>query len=283
MKKVIFSLFTILVFILVIFLTVFSLKRGEEINIFTIKESRSILYNQNEVETIDLYSNKSELLIDYEDENVYSLILDESIKITLLNVNVDKSKMGDYYLYTVSYTLPFLTFNDAYKNVILEIINSSYTLKINIGSMKIINEEYNLLSFNNLYGSYSYINDELMLVGINIEIAPDFEAITMMSIGDIAYARFDISLNSLQATEIEVNAIIPSYNYLRVITTNYVSKNKTIFIPLGYIEKYFIRRGTIELIIDETKYIIDAPSFVVNKLDITSYSELKIKGEITYA
>lgn len=282
-KIIIFIVFTTFLFVLLTIFVLAGQKRESDIEIYTIKEARSYIYEQNECLYIDLYSNKEDLIIAYPEKNSYYFILENNDKIPLLNVSVKKSKCNEFYIYTINYYLPSLTYNETFENVILYISNEAYDLNINIGKIKIINEEYTLLNFNNLYASYSYINNELYLVGINIEIENDFTVINSCKLADTANSRLDLVINELQNTEISIKDVIPNYNFNRVISSKYTTQNKTLFIPLTYNEAYFIRKAAIEFVIDGTKYLIDAPTFIINNIDISQYENLKIQGEIEYA
>lgn len=283
MKKKIFILFCLCMSMLLIYLIYLGQNRETKIEIYTIKEAKSYIYSQHEAMTIDLYSNKEELLLAYPNENTYSLRLDDDNIINLINVSVDKVKSNQYYIYTIYYYLPALDLNDTFIDVILEIKNIDYILNINVGKIKIINEEINLLPFNKLYPSYSYVNNSLFLTGINIELVNEFKKIESLSLVDEGYARFDLAINNLQENEINIKEIIPNYSLKRLINVSYKNENKTIFIPIAYKNGYFIRTASIEFVIDGIKYIIDSPTLITTKIELSDLSEEYIvKGELEY-
>lgn len=250
-----------------------------------IPENKSYVIDTDRKMTFNIYSNNRNSLITYTKINTYELVLDD-VSATLVDVEIDEYKIPGAYLIKIICPIPEVTHTELFcDNAKLIIKNPTYSVELKIGSMSFLSaNKYELLSYNDLYGSYSYINGVLELVGINITFTNDYNFLTNVRIGGYVYANLSkASKNTLCENEIDIKKIIPSYATNKY-SEDYVLgiQSKTYFIPMGYKIFNKVKTGYIIFLLDDKYYYIDTFEFMVNDLDYYEYKDKLEEGVIIY-
>ena len=281
MKKI--TLFLALLFVLLSGIIYLGCKRGNLELYYVLPQAKSYV-NDNEKMNFEIYSNTDDSIIKYSNKNTYNLIFDDSVH-TLTNVIVDVIKQNKMYLYIIESDLIDIVGDKFTKqDCILQISNYKYSLSVNVGNLSILDSnKYKLLSINNLYGSYSYVNGSLELVGINIKFSNDLNKINNIKIGDYAVGDLDNILEYNLPNEINILDEIPNYDILKEFKSNELILNdKEYFIPITYPKLLTITKGYILIEGDNENYYLDRFSFIVNELDFNEYKNKMILVEVNY-
>lgn len=282
MKKI-YSLILFIIVIIFVMLVFINNNRVETDSFYAIKESKGYVLKNDSKMHIDVYSKLENSLITYTDKNIYQIKNDNSIY-NLENVTVKTSKNGDLYVNRIEADLintsaTNLLIDDA----VLNIINESYSLNIKIGTISILNPiDYTLLSFNKYYGSYSYLNGCLELVGINLELTDNYNYLSNFSINDYAKGNLSDVLYNLYNNEIDIKTILPNYNPLYFNDSKIKIESNKLFIPISYVKLLMIKEAYITLCLDDNMYYIDHFSFISNVLNYSDYENVLETGDIKY-
>lgn len=279
--SLIFLIFGIIIgFIIVIYI---SNKKDISDEYYTILENKSYVIKDNRRINFTIYSKKDESLITYEKENKYYLIL-EDMTYLLEDVTINKYDLDDIYLYKLDAKLPLLP-KSISSTLYLRIDNLRFSLLLNYGTISLLNpKEYELLSVDDLYASYSVINGIKRIVGINITLSNNYTILENLSIGNYAKGYL-----SKVIFEEKLNYEIDIYDYLKEYKYNQIEENyrvnlksKTLFIPISQKNDYITKEGYLTFLLDKKKYYLDTFSFMIGELDINTYDNLISKGVITY-
>lgn len=242
-------------------------------NIFkSIYQSYGYVYKEGKRIEIDLYSDDKTSLIENVNANSYYLFYDNN-KNGLNNVNIIKRKVGNYYIYKLSFDI-FKPINDELiiKDSLLIIENKEFTLNINIGSISIFNGEIEELEYNDIYASYAYINNSLMLVGINIELNNAYNRISNICVNGITYTDTNLIIDgNMFENEVDIKSIIPDYKYNSIVQSHRRIKTQTLFIPVTYKDLIVVKGGYLIITLDGNKYLINEFDFIFNDLNIDDY------------
>ena len=273
----------IVLIILVVGVCIYSNNKTVEQKFYTVPCAKSYIYDESRTISIDVYSTIKDPYIVYKEKNEYyltSIDIEYSLDINSIDIN----KQEDVYLITLTAKMPKIN-NLHLKNVYLKIINKKYTLNCSIGSLDILYpEEYKLLSIDKLYGSYSYINNALHLVGVNIIFNSSPETIDNFMVGTTGYGYINSISEAIYENEIEIKSIIPSYNALYSNEkVSYKPKGNKFFIPIGYNKIILIKEGYMTLKINGELFYIDTFSFLASDIILKDYISYAKLGEIKYA
>ena len=283
MKKIIIFIFILLISILSITIY-FSYQKKSMNDYFIIKQNKSYVYKENEELSFELYSYKNNSLITFKDENEYFICYEDNI-INLVDVSINEYYQNDIYLIKIKSKMPEVFKNGIIiKDLILKINNDKFSFMANMGSLSILDPtNYELLSINDLYASYSYINNNLMLVGINISLTNEYRTLSDFKIGNFTSSLLSLALkDSLYDNEIEIKKILPSYDPTEIENKTIDLKSNTYFIPITYIEYNVIKEGYITLKLDDKLYYLDTFSFITNDLIFNDYKNLSRSANISY-
>lgn len=282
MKKIGCVLFTLIVILASI--VYLGYERGNNDEYYVLPQAKSYVNEPNRKMSFEIYSNNDNSLIKYPDKNIYTIKFNDSFY-TLNNVSIDVVKQADMYVYIIESDV----INPACEllskdNSILEITNSKYRMSFNIGNLAILTpQHYKLLSIDDLYGSYSYVNGSLELVGVNINFTKNHTILQNINVGGYAIGDLTNTINYFQANEINIIELIPSYNILKINKVSNLELNDTsYFIPVNYPKLLSITQGFILFEIDNESYYLDTFSFIVNKLDYKDYNNKLKPIEVIY-
>ena len=244
---------------------------------YVILQSYGYVYHEDKQAEIDIYTKLKKSLIEDVSNNEYYFTLDNRTS-KLENVSVRKSRMGDYYVYTISFDLPIYSKNIKSNDTKLSVIGNK-TLSFSLGSFSIIYEPKSEPSYESLYMSYSYIDNSLMLSGINIILDDLYQKISMVSVNGFAYSDFNnIVFGSNFNNEVDIKSILPNYQYNTISYASIDIKSNKCFIPIGYYDLLPIKHGYIIIILDEVEYIINDIDFIFNNIDIDEYINYLLEG-----
>lgn len=280
MKKI--YLLIILIIISLIGIIIYlNIGRSEFDAFYVIKEAKGYVIKDDARMHFDIYSKLEHSLISYKDKNIYQIKDGNSIY-NLENVEVSVSKNNDLYVNRIDADIINVNQNLDIKDAILFIKNESYTLNINVGYISFLNiNDYALLSYNKYYGSYAYINKELKLVGINLELTDKFNKLAKFKVSNYAYGNLENVKTNLYGNEVDIKSIIPNYNPNYIKEMEIELKGNILFIPLSYQELLMIKEAYITLNLDGTDFYIDHFNFIMNSLNSLDYK--MEEGIINYA
>jgi len=281
MKKLIIPILILIIALLCTEIIVLYNRQAEE-ELYMLPQSYGYKYKADRKMILNVYSNKKNTIIKYKDENQY-IIKGENYYYTLENVDIDIYKQSNIYQIKISSDLPEIECD--LKSFELLIINESFSVSFDAGALFIDKlDNYELLSINKIYPSYSYINKNLHLVGMNIELFNNYETLFKLEINNSAIGALDKSLANVELeNEIDIKKVIPDYEIGNVNPKALDLNSRKYFIPIGYSKLLFIKEGVIRLKLDDKNYYIDNIPFMVNDIEYSEYMELMNLGEIEYA
>jgi hypothetical protein len=269
-----------------IFLIFYSKEKITSYEYYSPLEGKAYIYDSEREISFDVYSFDKNSLIKNPELNIYTLKLDQT-SIVLDSIRCNTFDFKDYSIIRIYAKMPKMIEDEYYsKESILEIKNQKFILTLKYGAFSILNPiSYSLLSISNLYGTYTYMNQSLILSGINITLTKDYEYMSSLRIGNACYgilskALFDTKLDNI----CDLNKIYDSYNPSYVEESNIIHlSSNTLFIPLGYRNINLIRMGYIVITVDTKTYYIDTFDFMTNMYDFNEYKNMMEKGGISYA
>jgi len=283
-KIIAFIFFIISLIVSTILIIVISNNKQTILNLYTVMENRSYIYEEGRRFNISVYSNLDNNLTIYPSENEYYLILD-NYEQKLTNPKIEEYKGLNDKLYKYEFDLPKPSDVLSSDNAIFKIVNSKFSVALNIGTMTILNHhDYELLSVNKLYGSFDIIGGEKRLVGINVILNKKYEYLTKFKLGKYSYGYLSKSLFDQKFDySIDINKYINNY-VINKIEDGYILglASNNLFIPITYMYDYILKESYITLSLDGKDYYIDNFSYLVNELDPNDYIKTKSIGEIKY-
>jgi len=281
MKRSLIIVFVILLFALAIEIVI-TLKRSSNEELYMLPQSYGYVYDEDRCIYLEVYSKNKNTLIQFTDENQYTLLFDE-IVYTLENVSSNVYKEGSIYHVKFKAILPDIECD--VKNFDFVITNEKYTVSFSAGALCITKMEgYELLSINKYYPVYSYLNNTLQLVGFNIDFYYDHKLLQNLNVNKYAYGVLEYSIKDVQLdNEVEIKNIIPKYEANHIIMSDLTLESNRYFIPISYNEIMLIKYGFIEFVIDDKYYYLDNIPFITNDISYFQYLDNMTEGEIEYA
>lgn len=275
----------------VLFISVFGIlcfwneKRRNIEEFYVLPQAKSFVYYEDGKMSFEFYMNQKDSIVCYKEQNQYSLKAEE-FTFSLTNVDIEIVRQKEMNLVILTSDILNIPNEEMYfSSVILEIKNRNYTLELPIGSLSILNPKgYTLLNIDDFYGSYSYLNQSLELVGINITFHDRKKKINQVRIGQSLYGDLEnAEANWKLENEIDISTILPLYNPFKIkLNTELSLESNTYFIPFCYKELLFVYEGYVCFIIDDEKYYLDTFRFIVNELKYEDYKIKMKKGKVVY-
>ena len=237
-----------------------------------IRQSYGYVYKNDKRMEFDLYSKDNSSIIENVEVNSYFLSYDGNKNI-LNNVLVSKTRLNDYFIYKISFDIiKPISEELIIENAKLVIENKDFLMSVEVGNISVLNKEIEQLEFSDVYASYAYINNALLLVGINIELANDYNRISNLSVNNMTYTDTNLLIDgSMYENEIDIKSIIPKYRYNSILRSHRKIETKTLFIPVTYKDLIVIKGGYIIITLDGCEYLINEFDFIFNNLDINDY------------
>lgn len=291
MKKVILLLSLFMLGILLAII-IFSINRTsiETVKYYSVRRSYSYQYQENKKMCLELYSNQQDSSIEFPDKNSYSLKHNSSTYL-LQNIEIksghtmqyEKNQIHKIFLYAdlIKPTLDHFILND----FSLLVQNETFTLELPIGFLAIYQEHIPKLQFQELFGHYSYIEDELHLVGITILLPNVRKSLQDLRIGAGEGALEFIEEDTLYDSELPYSTLKHKIvkDTLKQESHMLSAKKGYYFIPISYETLILISQGAILLILDNQIYCIEEFCFLANDILLSDYVALKQEGKIIYA
>ena len=265
----------------IIFIIICSVNKNINEGYHTVLESKSYVYEKDRKMTFNVYSDTYDTLIADNTNNQYVLQLN-NLSYELENVEVRKYKIPESTLLKIEADIPIISDSVSSDSAKLIIYTPNKTVTLRLGTISILNPtKYKLLGVDRLYASYCIVDGYKQLVGINIKFKEHYDSIEDFKLGEYAIGNLRLMTNENYDNEINIQAIIPSYNIYRVERVTGVSVNKdSYFIPINYISLMLIRESYISLRINNENYYIDTFSFMTNDLSYEEYKNIMKDGEI---
>lgn len=291
MKKGIGILTGAILIILISILVISKQKRTTDVDCYyTIPKISTYHYEEGKRMTFEVYVNNANSLIEYEQENQY-FIESEGSRFQLSDVEVSKqlnwtSKEEVYYKYRITSSIINASLDDLICNTAYLIIkNTQFDLTLELGFLAIYKKDRKKLDFSDLYGNYAYVDNELHMIGLTLQLASQYKKLHYVKIGkalvllekiekDILYDS-ERTLSSLNHSIIQESNIEESYPLLA--HQNYY------FLPLAYSNLMLITEACVLLGIDEEEYYIEDFTYLANDLCIANYLKSRKEGKVRYA
>lgn len=250
---------------------------------YALKQNYSFVEDKDRRMSFYVYSLSSNNLISDSNLNSYQIKLD-SQSFNLENVECIETKSNSITYIKITADVPDIT-NEEYKSETCKMIitNGSYKLSLDLGTFSILDSKYyKYAKLANLSGTYTKIDNKRDLVGINITFDDDYEYLESFRIGGYTFgtlsrAKFNLELDS----ESDIRDYILNYNINKVEIeyTLSLTSNK-LFIPLGYLNKYFIKEGYIVFKVNGENYYFETFPFLVTQPSYDDFKDFMIKGEL---
>lgn len=291
MKKIIFGLLALILGILV---TIIIISKNKHISLEEIFYSIPCIdtydSTKNQRMHFEVFTNSKNHLISYVDKNQYFLVDGEN-QYLLNHVEVSYEEDSTFqnelfYKYMIESDLlektdGTMTFKD-YK---LLIENEKSSVTFQMGDLEIYNQSYSPLEFNDLYGNYAYINNELHLIGITIQLNPTYKVLKKVSLGSAFGSLEAIEQDTLHDSECLESSLKHS-----VISQNreekkyyLTAKENYYFIPIAYPELRLITEGILFFQLDDEMYSLEKFTYLANEIHLNQYQMSMKEGKVEYA
>ncbi len=248
-------------------------------------------YNKDDTNMyFDIYINNKNNIIEYINQNTYYLKNNnDSYKLNVISIDKIISSYYNeeqYYKYTLNCDILNIFGNDIFLDkCYINIQNDKFNLTCFVGTIKIYNDVIEKLEFSDLYGNYSYVNNELHFVGFTIKLDNKYKQLNNIEIGNcyglLNYIEKDVLYDSQR--NIEDLSYSPVNDKNNLSSYKLTAKQNYYYIPVSYSNLYLFNEGTIILIIDNKKYYLEHFIFLANDILINDYNNILSKGEIVNA
>ncbi|MDE5855487.1 MAG: hypothetical protein K2H06_00405, partial [Anaeroplasmataceae bacterium] len=257
---------------------------------YTIPRILTFHYEEKKTMSFEVFINNEHNLIEFVEENSYFLV-DEKGTYQLNEVAVNKekdytSKEEVFFKYTLSCTLLNLSDKDmVFKNCFLRVKNDTFSLECPIGYVAIYKNEYQPLNFTDLYGNYAYIQGELHLIGITLQLDSAYKELNKASIGEAYVQLANIEQDKLYDSERLEASLKHSVVAEETEQMSYKLKAKQnyYFLPVSYPNLTLFTSGCILIQIDGKTYYIEDFTYLANEISIFGYPHTKKEGKVIYA
>lgn len=260
----------VVVFITALYISSFKPKTNQFKAIY---QSYGYVYNEDKRMEVEIYSEDKNSIIEKVDINDYFIEYQEN-KIVLNNVVINKIDFSKYCLYKIDFDI-FEVFIDELiiNDAILAIENNEFKMKINIGKISILKKEIQKLEYTDIYASYTYMNNSLMLVGINIKINGEYNRISNLKVNGLTYTDTNLIVFDKEfLNEINIKNEIPNYKYNSIVRSHRLIDSYTMFIPVTYKELIVIKGGYIVITLDGVEYVVDEFDYIFNDIHLPDYT-----------
>ncbi len=238
----------------------------------------------------DIYINNENNILEFINQNTY-YIKNNNDSYKLNVISIDKTinsyyNEEQYFKYTINCDILNISDKDIYlEKCYLYIKNEKYNLSCFMGTIKIYKEVTNKLEFSDLYGNYSYINNELHFIGLTIKLDSKYKQLNNIEIancnGLLNYIEKDVLYDSQR--NIEDLSYDPISDKNNISFYKLTAKQNYYYIPVSYNNLYLFNEGTIIFTIDNKKYYLEDFIFLANEILITNYTNILKKGSIANA
>lgn len=245
------------------------LREDKELKLYSIPSYNEYLYNDTSSYEIIYYTNQ---LLD--DNKEYYLVYDnKKLIITSYKENISSIYYNNETLYAVSIIFS-LADPISFNNCNLEISSLRYNILLELGNLNIIEEKRDYLSYDYLTPHYSYINNNLYLVGLTISLEED---ITLNN--SIVNSNSFIQIQNIYIIKELEEEIIHNYKFnifdrSKGSITLY-NKDKY-YLPIGYIKEGV--NGRINLKLNDK--VIYLPRLDLSIMNLNDYPSFIRSGKI---
>ena len=238
----------------------------------------------------EVYLNSEHSLIEYTEKNTY-LLSTSYATFPLMNVSVSKvldfiDKEESFYKYSIEADLFSMQEEDIIlEDCYLKIKNESFIIEAPVGYLAIYRNNYIPLDFTDLYGNYTYVNDELHLVGITIQLSKKYNSLKQVKIGSITANKRYIEQDMLYDSERFLSEVQQPIFEQDFTSDAYPLRAKEgyYYIPFSYKSIVLITKACVLLQIDDEVYYIEDFPYLANEIHISDYQKTRVKGTIKYA
>ena len=291
MKKFIFG---ITLSMLAILITILVLSKNKHISnedkYYSIPKIQTYFYEKEKRMSFEIYANSDNNFFAFPEENHY-YIKEDLNQYPLNNISVkveEDSTIQEevFFKYTIFCDiLSLMEKNMILKDCELFIENECFSLSFPLGCLEIFREEYIPLEFNDLYGNYAYINGELHLIGITIQLDASYKVLQKMSIGPAAASLDYIEEDELYDSERLENSLKhPLLTKSTSVNPHMLTaKQNYYFIPISYEKLTLITNACIVFQIDNRSYYLEDFTYLASPIHLNQYQNSRQEGKIKYA
>ncbi|MDE6585006.1 MAG: hypothetical protein K2K15_06360, partial [Anaeroplasmataceae bacterium] len=262
----------------------------EEEIIYSIPRITTYHYAPEKRMNFEVYINSEHSLIEYTEKNTY-LLSTSYATFPLMNVSVSKvldfiDKEESFYKYSIEADLFSMQEEDIIlEDCYLKIKNESFIIEAPVGYLAIYRNNYIPLDFTDLYGNYTYVNDELHLVGITIQLSKKYNSLKQVKIGSITANKRYIEQDMLYDSERFLSEVQQPIFEQDFTSDAYPLRAKEgyYYIPFSYKSIVLITKACVLLQIDDEVYYIEDFPYLANEIHISDYQKTRVKGTIKYA
>lgn len=291
MKKLIFGITAAMLILLIAILTISFQKNITTKDCYlTIPRIMTYHYQKDKEMNFEIFVNNEHSLIEFTEKNSYYLE-ENNNSYPLSDVRIKKeldyeNKEEIFYKYTITSSLFSFSENDIIlKECKIRIENDSFTFIGSLGYLAIYKESYLPLEFYDLYGNYAYMNNELHLIGITVQLSSTYKNLNRAHIGP-AYVKNEFVLkDSLLESEVPnsklehriVEEEKPQHKISLTARQNYY------FLPISYPKLFLITSGCILFEIDDQIFYLEDFTYLANPISIKDYPTIRLEGTVQYA
>ncbi len=291
MKKVVLGCLLLATGILIA-LIIISYGRKEQTSksVYTIPKELTYWYQEDKTMTFEIFLNEKDSLIQFPNQNTYELRTN-SVSVSLNHVDVSMEyncnyKNEEFYCYKIkSDLIGSREENMHLEDVFLEISNRQYRLNCLLGNITIYKESYPIADISDLYGQYSYIDQELILVGLMLRLEIVGQYLNEIQIGS-AYGNLEwVEADVLKDSEMDSSAVKHPILAKKIEMAPYFldGKSKYYFIPISYEKKLLITNACVLIKVDGKEYIIDNFTYYITPILLSNYPISAQEGRINDA
>lgn len=274
MRKLFYSLLA-LILILDISLISLAISRKTSYDYYTIIQTRGFTYSDSSKMSFEIYTTDNNP--DFIETNIFDYyITSDDYQSVLTDVKfIKENEAFIMYCNTISPNEKELVISNAH----LIIKGQTKKYDFALGSISIIDATgYKLLNFDDLFMSYAYNLNQLLLAGVNIKLSKNYKCLNYLNVANIAFSDNESIVDGKYMPN-EINGEVQLKKTRKEVEYNLNSN--VLYIPLGYEVLSLIRKSYILISLDNELYYIDSFDFINNIPTLNDYPNYVKAGVIS--
>lgn len=264
MRKLFYSLLA-LILILDISLISLAISRKTSYDYYTIIQTRGFTYSDSSKMSFEIYTTDNNP--DFIETNIFDYyITSDDYQSVLTDVKfIKENEAFIMYCNTISPNEKELVISNAH----LIIKGQTKKYDFTLGSISIIDATgYKLLNFDDLFMSYAYNLNQLLLAGVNIKLSKNYKSLNYLNVASIAFSDNELIIEDKYMPN-EINGVVQLKKTRKEV--DYYLNSNMLYIPLGYEVLSLIRKSYILISLDNELYYIDSFDFINNIPTLNDY------------
>lgn len=274
MRKLFYSLL-VLILILDISLISLAISKKTSYDYYTIIQAKGFTYSDSSKMSFEIYTKDSNP--DFIETNIFDYyITSDDYQSFLTNVKFTKgNEVFIMYCDTINPNNNELVISNAH----LTIKGQTKKYDFNLGYISIIDaNNYKLLNFDDLFMSYAYNLNQLLLAGVNIKLSKNYKCLNYLNVASIAFSDNELIIEDKYMPN-EINGEVQLKKSRKEV--DYNLNSNMLYIPLGYEVLSLIRKSYILISLDNELYYIDSFDFINNIPTLKDYPNYVRAGVIS--